>query len=148
MYAGIAVFDAGAVRTALAGSGDLLRQLIPALILVFVLMSVIHMTLDGKAVKRHLGKGAGVRGWALAVAAGVLSLGPVYPWYALLADLRNRGMHPSLAATFLYARAIKLPLLPLMAHYFGLAYTVVLSLCLLVFSVISGWILGRLTAEA
>lgn len=57
-------------------------------------------------------------------------------------------MHPSLAATFLYARAIKLPLLPLMAHYFGLAYTVVLSLCLLVFSVISGWILGRLTAEA
>lgn len=57
--------------------------------------------------------------------AGVLSAGPAYAWYTLLAGLRGQDMRRALVAAFLYARAVKLPLLPIMAHYFGMAYTVV-----------------------
>jgi len=39
-------------------------------------------------------------------------------------------MRASLAAVFLNSRALKLPFLPLMIHYFGIAYTLVLCLYL------------------
>lgn len=80
-----------------------------------------HWTLDTEDVRHYLGSAASMRSWALAISAGVLSLGPVYPRYALLGELHTRGMHSALIAALLHARAIKLPWLPLMAHYFGLA---------------------------
>jgi uncharacterized membrane protein YraQ (UPF0718 family) len=81
---------------------------------------------------------SGLGGWALTMLCGVLSAGPLYAWYPLLAELKAKGMSGALIATFLYSRALKLPLLPLMAHYFGLTYTIALSVCILVFSVLSG----------
>jgi predicted Fe-Mo cluster-binding NifX family protein len=52
-------------------------------------------------------------------------------------------MRASTAAVFLYARAIKLPLLPLLFHYFGSAYSVVLSLYLAGFALLSGIVMER-----
>jgi hypothetical protein len=57
-------------------------------------------------------------------------------------------MRPSTAAVFLYARAIKLPLLPLLFHYFGAAYSVVLSLYLAGFALLSGLVMERLDPTA
>jgi uncharacterized membrane protein YraQ (UPF0718 family) len=74
----------------------------------------------------------------------MLSVGPVYPWYALLGDLREKGMRSGLSAVFLYSRAIKLPLLPVMIHYFGLAYTLVLVAYLLLFSLLNGMAIEKL----
>ncbi|WP_157862467.1 hypothetical protein [Nitrosococcus halophilus] len=53
-------------------------------------------------------------------------------------------MDASLAAVFLYSRAVKLPLLPLMIYYFGTAYTLVLCLYLLGFSIMSGVLMRKL----
>ena len=53
-------------------------------------------------------------------------------------------MSEALIATFLCSRAIKLPLLPLMIHYFGAVHTVVLCLYLLGFAVLNGWLVERL----
>lgn len=38
-----------------------------------------------------------------------------------------------------------MPLLPLMFHYFGIAYTVVVSFYMLLFAIISGIIVEKLT---
>jgi phosphoenolpyruvate carboxylase len=56
-------------------------------------------------------------------------------------------MRMPLAAVFLYSRAIKIPLLPLMIHYFGTAYTLVLCLYLLGFSIICGFLMAWLEAR-
>ncbi len=40
--------------------------------------------------------------------------------------LQKKGMRPALIATFLYNRAVKIPLLPLLIIYFGLTYSLVL----------------------
>ena len=77
----------------------------------------------------------------------MLSVGPVYAWYALLGEMRGKGMRSALIATFLYSRALKLPLLPLMIHYFGVAYTLVLSVYLLVFAIIGGLVHERIMSE-
>lgn len=59
-------------------------------------------------------------------------------WYPLLADLREKGMREGYIATFLYNRAVKVPMLPLMIFYFGLPFTLALSLWMIVLSVIQG----------
>jgi zinc transporter ZupT len=87
---------------------------------------------------------SGLTGWLLAVLAGVISTGPVYTWYALLAELRGKGMRIALVAVVLYARAIKLPLL---AHYFGLRYMLVLSLLIAGFSIVNGLLKERLLRQ-
>ncbi len=44
----------------------------------------------------------------------------------------------------LYSRAVKLPLLPLMIHYFGVGYTLLLCLYLIGFAIVSGAVMQSL----
>jgi uncharacterized membrane protein YraQ (UPF0718 family) len=117
---------------------DMLGEVIPVLVIVFALIFLFELFLNPRRVETYLGATSGLRGWAMAVGAGILATGPVYAWYALLGELRAKGMKASLAAAFLYARALKFPLLPLLVHYFGLTYTLVLSVYLVIAALLSG----------
>lgn len=125
------------------------RELLPALGLVFFFLWLFNL-FEGlqKEAARHTGEGSGLRGWLLAIVAGVLSHGPIYPWYPLLRELKRKGTRPALLAAFLYARSIKLPWLPVMAHYFGLGYMLVLTGLMLIFSPLNGWLVERLPGVA
>ena len=143
-YGATALAEPGMARQALSAFRTMLGQVAPVLALVFVLMYLGERFLTPERTQSWLGCGSGRVGWLLALVAGVLSTGPIYAWYALLADLRTKGMRTALVAVLLYARAVKLPLLPLMAHYFGLRYTVVLSLFIAGFSILNGLAMERL----
>ena len=138
LYGVTALFSPAVSAQALALFGALLANVTPALVLVFCLIFLVNLFIDRRWLARHLGRTSGVRGWVFAIVAGILSAGPLFAWYPLLGDLRAKGMRDALIAAFLYARALKLPLLPLMVQNFGLAFTVTLSVCIIVFSVISG----------
>lgn len=146
-YLVLGVTDASRAVEALQFFTRVLGQVLPALGLVWLLLFLADLLLDKKRVRQHLGKESGLRGWIGALLAGVFAVGPIYGWYAVLAELRQKGMRDALIAAFLYNRALKLPLLPLLVHYFGLAYTLMLSLLLLLFSVITGLLIEKLTAE-
>jgi uncharacterized membrane protein YraQ (UPF0718 family) len=139
-----ALADPGLARQALASFVAMLGEVAPVLILVAALMFLTERFLTPARTQAWLGRGSGWVGWLLAVVAGVLSTGPVYSWYELLAELRSKGMRTALVAVLLYARAVKLPLLPLLAHYFGLRYMVVLSLFIAAFSIVNGLLMERL----
>jgi hypothetical protein len=49
-------------------------------------------------------------------------MGPIYAWYPLLKELREKGAANSLIAIFLGNRAVKPFLLPIMISYFGWVY--------------------------
>lgn len=139
----------GAIDAEMAGQsldffGRVMPQVLPVLLIVFLLLLAADLLFKPKWIKRNLGREAGIKGWFIAAVGGVLATGPLYAWYALLRDLREKGMRASLAAVFLYSRAVKLPLLPLMIHYFGTAYTLVLCLYLLAFSIVSGVMMLKL----
>lgn len=144
-YAGAALFDPGLARTAFAGFLVMFGKVAPMLFLVFILLFLGELYLSPARVEGWLSRRSGLRGWLLALAAGMLSSGPVYAWYALLAELRAKGMRTALVAVVLYARAIKLPLLPLLAHYFGLRYALALSLYIAAFSLLNGLSMERLS---
>ena len=122
-------------------------QVLPVLGLVFFLLFVVNIVLEPKRIGRYLGTESGMKGWVAAVFGGMLSMGPVYAWYPMLGELQQKGMRNALIATFLYSRAVKLPLLPLMIYYFGVAYTLILCLYLIGFSVISGIVIEKLAPQ-
>ena len=140
IYGMTAFLDIELASQAISFFLHLLEQVLPVLLIVFILIFIINLFLDPVWVEKNLGSDSGITGWLTAIVGGVLSAGPVYPWYALLKDLREKGMKQSLVAVFLYSRAVKLPLLPLLIHYFGITYTMILVSYLLVFSIISGFI--------
>jgi uncharacterized membrane protein YraQ (UPF0718 family) len=129
---------------ALAFFLHVMQQVLPILGLVFLLLLIANLLLQPAWIRRNLGKGSGIRGWLAAVFGGILSLGPIYPWYAMLGELREKGMRRALIAAFLYSRAVKPALLPLMIYYFGVTYTVIVCLYLIAFAIVSGIVVEKL----
>ncbi len=113
-------------------------QIIPVITAVILLMGISNYILKPKTVIKHLGGDSGVKGWILAISFGILSHGSIYVWYPLLKELHKHGMRTGLLAAFLYNRAIKIPLLPLMIFYFGIPFVAVLTINTIVASVVEG----------
>ncbi len=130
--------DGDATRQALRTSIDILYGILPVLALVVTLLVLTNYLLKPRQVAAHLGAGSGVKGWLLAAAGGVVSHGPIYIWYPLLQELQQKGMRPGLTAAFLYNRAVKIPLLPVMIYYFGVAYVGVLMAAMAAASLMEG----------
>jgi len=115
-----------------------LNMLIP-LVSVFFIMLLVNLFLKPAAVAKFLGKGSGIKGIVLSAAAGIISTGPIYAWYPLLKDLRDKGAGESSIAIFLYNRAVKPFLLPLMIGYFGWLYVVILTILMVLASIAVGF---------
>jgi len=146
-YGLLSLVNPAATSQSLVFFTHVMLQVLPVLGLVFLLLFIANLVLKPKWIRHYLGSGSGIKGWVAATLGGMLSLGPIYPWYVMLGELRLKGMRNALIAAFLYSRAIKLPLLPLMIHYFGIAYTLVLCLYLIGFSMISGIVVEKLTSK-
>lgn len=147
IYGDVALSDFLLLTQALHTFFDVFLQILPILGLVFILMLVFNYALTPERIKKYLGDASGAKGRLLVIVAGIFSSGPIYTWYILLGQLKKQGMTSSLMAVFLYSRAIKLPMLPLLMHYFGVQFTIILSLYLICFSIVSGIVTGRLLNE-
>jgi len=146
-YALLALKSPAQAQQALYASAQILWKLLPMLAVVIVLLGLFQYLLNPRALSRHLGSESGAKAWLIAAAGGVLSHGPSYVWYPMLADLRARGVRDGLIAAFLYVRAIKLPWLPVMVDYFGWTFTLTLSAVLLLFGVVQGVLMERLEGQ-
>jgi uncharacterized membrane protein YraQ (UPF0718 family) len=116
-------------------------NIIPVLLVVIFLMGLSNYLLKPKKVSKYLGKKSGFKGWFISALFGILSHGPIYVWYPLLKDLKEHGMRTGLLAVFLYNRAIKLPLLPVMIFYFGVLFVLILCIYMVVLSLFQGKII-------
>ena len=133
-------FDEAKGMVALQKSFQVIKILIPIFAIVIFLMALIGYFTQGKNKLENLAQQRGAKGWFWALFIGLLSHGPMYAWYPVLQQLRDKGLRDGYIATFFYARAVKLPLLPLMVDYFGFTFTVVLTLYILIASLIQGWL--------
>lgn len=127
---------------ALKYSSKLFLGIIPVLILVIILMAFTNFFMTKERITQYIGESSGLRGYSIAAFSGVISHGPIFAWYPLIGELVDEGMNIELAAIFLYTRAIKLPLLPILIYYFGLKFVLVWFLWLIVGSFLLGKSLG------
>ena len=125
----------------LGKSWAILMKILPIFAVVILFTALLNYLIQPKQIARHLGEESGARGCFWALAAGVISHGPMYAWYPLVEDLRRHGLRDGLIVTFFYARAVKIPLLPLMVDYFGWIFTLTLSLYIIIGSLVQGWCL-------
>ncbi len=143
IYLVLYFFNPGQFFLSLKFFYNLLLKVIPIFILVFVLMSLVNYFITPQFIMKHLGE-RGIKKWFFVIIGGILSTGPIYMWYPLLADLKEKGLTYGLIACFLYNRAIKIPLIPLMILYFSWIYVFVLLWVMVFVSVIQGILMDKL----
>ncbi len=141
LYFCTAFFQPENIQKSITMSKNMLIHILPVLLLIVCLMGIINYFVNPKAVSKYVGKGSGIKGYFFAIAAGILSHGPIYAWYPLMRDLRNQGMKSGLIAIFLYSRAIKIPLLPMLIYYFGIQFVVILTFYMIIAAILQGEII-------
>ena len=132
---------------ALEFSAGFFYHLLLPLVLVFLFMVVLNLFLNPPQFERYAKSGAGVKSRLLTATAGILSSGPIYAWYPLLKELRDRGAAPSLMAIFLVNRAVKPALLPVMISLFGWIFVLLLTVLTVSASFCVAFAMDRLFPE-
>ncbi|KPJ56437.1 hypothetical protein AMJ49_04835 [Parcubacteria bacterium DG_74_2] len=131
-------------KQAFIGSAELFQKIIPVFVLVLMFIFLSNIFFDPQKITRFLGREAGIKGWIIVIVGGILSTGPIYMWYPLLSEFKEKGMRDCFIAAFLYNRAVKIPLLPMMIYYFGLPFAAVLTFYTVLFSIINGVLVEKL----
>ena len=121
-------------------------EIVPIFIFVFVLMTLTNYFVTPKFIVKHL-KGKGIKKWFFVIVGGILSTGPIYMWYPLLADLKKKGLDHGFITCFLYNRSIKIAVLPIAILYFGWEYVLILSVVMIFASVVQGLMLNKLMSN-
>ena len=142
-YALLYIYYPDKTSEALAKSLSTMLHLLPVFLVVIVLMGIFTALMSAERIAQLLGRQSGIKGWAIAVVGGILSHGSSYIWYQMLANLREQKVRDGLLVTFLYARAIKLPWLPLMISYFGYIFTALLMFYIIIGALIQGLIVEK-----
>ena len=137
------IFNSNVFFMSLSFSSKIIFKIIPIFILVFILMTFSNYFITPKFIMKHL-REKGVKKWFFVIVGGILSSGPIYMWYPLLADLKKKGLNYGLIACFLYNRAIKIPILPIAIFYFSWQYILVLCFVMILVSVVQGLMINKL----
>ncbi|MFH1428104.1 MAG: permease [Patescibacteria group bacterium] len=122
-------------------------KIVPILLVVFIIMILVNIYFTKERIGKYLGEKSGIRGWVYAIISGILVSGPPYVLFPLLGEFKKQGMKNSLLAVFLYNRNVKIPFLPVMIYYFGLGFTLILSLYIIIFSILNGKIIKLLIKD-
>ncbi|OPL11712.1 MAG: hypothetical protein AVO39_05195 [delta proteobacterium MLS_D] len=138
IYAVLFLYVPEGTLSALKSSGKIVLAMLVPLTLIFVLMLLINLFVKPSNVAKFLGRSFGVRETLLSAAAGIISAGPIYVWYPLLKDLKEKGAGNYALSVFLYNRSIKPFLLPIMISYFGWIFVVTLLVMTFFSSIIVG----------
>jgi len=147
LYFILSFFNNDLIVNALINTGKMTLKIIPILIFVFIFSIFINLYLKNDTIKKHLGENSGIKGLLYAIIGGILISGPPYILYPMLNKLKKSGVKNSLIAVFLYNRNIKIPFIPVMIFYFGLTYTVIISIYILIFSILNGFLINLFIKE-
>lgn len=144
IYLGVFIFNSSMIIESLIKSLNIFKSLIFVLLLLIILTTIINYFVSSEILVKYMGKNSGIKGIIISIFAGIISVGPIYMWYPLLNDLQQKGVRTSLLVIFLYNRAIKIPLIPMLLVYFSWKYILILFFVMIVMSVVQGFIVERL----
>lgn len=116
----------------------IMTQILPIIGVVVVINGLINWWLPAKRMAQLFKDQGAKKSWGIAIIAGILSHGPMYLWYPMIADLRKSGVPDGIVVSYFYARAVKIPLLPLMVDYFGTLFSTVLVSYILIAALLQG----------
>ncbi len=142
-YLLLLLFDTNNAITSFKTFFTIIYTLLPIFGFIILLTALINYFLKPKDIIKHFGEDSGRKGIVYALLAGVISHGPMYAWYGLISELREEGAKDELLIIFFYARAIKIPMLPFMIGIFGIHFTIIISIYILLFAIIQGKLFSK-----
>lgn len=140
LYLVLAFINPEKILIATTTDFQVLYSLLPIFALIIFITTIINYFVKPKHIVKHIGEDSGLKGVLYALISGIVSHGPLYMWYDILNEMRGAGAKEKLLIIFLYARAVKIPLLVFMVELFGIAFTIIMTLYTLVASVIQGYL--------
>ena len=127
-------------------SFGIFKTVLPVLSMVLLFLVLFNM-INEKKLKNVVEKSPQFVQYLVMTAFGTFSHGPMYAWYPLMKGFHDKGISYGSIATFLYARGIKLAMMPALISFFGIKYTIVLTIYLLIFSNIQGIVVDILIKD-
>lgn len=144
VYIFLGLLNASFAFSALQNFFEAFVKVFPFLVFVFLIIFLVNLFLKPESINRHLGYEAGIRGWIYAIVGSILITSPPYVTFPLLGDLKKHGMRYKYITVFLNSRNVQVAFLPVMAHYFGLLFTAVVSFYVILYAILSALIIEKL----
>lgn len=119
------------------------NQILLVLVIVFIFMFVLNLILEKDIIKNKIKNSKSSTKYIFSIIWWIFSTGPVYLWYPFLKQLHDNWLNYWHLASFIYARAVKIPFLIIMIFYFWLKYTIIFNITLVLLALIV-WILTNL----
>lgn len=147
IYAVVLIINPQIASSSFASLISLFKSVWAILLFVFVVLFLINLFVKPEKIEKHLGQTSGIKGWFYTLGASAIISVPPYVLYPILGDLKKHGMKNSLIAAFMYNRNIQIAFVPAMIYYFGLRYTIIFAFYIILFSIVSGFIVGKLASK-
>lgn len=127
---------------------EAMLNILPIVGFVFIILFIVNYFLKPEKVKKHLGHESGLKGWFyIFFTGGFIPMGPPYVVLPLLGELKKQGMREALIISFLYVRNLQLIFLIVMAYYFGIIFTLVVSFYVFIFAILSGVLVEKIVIK-
>ena len=115
-------------------------KILPVFILVIFLTAVFNYYFPKERISQMLQGKPRWQTYIFSLLAGIISMGPVFAWYPLLKNLRDKHLENGALVTFFYAKSIKLTLLPIMIGFFGQLFSIIFMIYIALAALLQGFI--------
>lgn len=144
LYVVVGIFNSAYAKMAWNNFLKSAVDIVPILIFVFAVIFITNIFVGPEFIKKHLGQESGLRGWFYVILGSIIISGPPYVKLPLFGEFKKHGMKDSLIAAFFFNNNVQLAFLPVLIYYFGLKFAVVVSIYILMFSIIGGFVIGKI----
>ncbi|MFC1861026.1 permease [Chloroflexota bacterium] len=119
---------------------DMLK-ILPA---AFILIGLFEVWVKKETVEKHLGKGAGIRGYLWAVVIAGTTVGGIYVAFPVAYSLYSKGARLSIIFTYISASAIcRIPMTIFEASFLGIKFSIIRLLVSIPLVIITSMLLGN-----
>jgi uncharacterized membrane protein YraQ (UPF0718 family) len=117
---------------------------LPIFVVMMIMMQLVQLFVHKKDLISKLKKISGKKQKFVYILAGIFSMGPLYVWFPLLKNLKDKNISMGNLASFIYARSIKPIFFPVLFYYFDWKYILSLFISLFIFALIQGFVVDYL----
>jgi uncharacterized membrane protein YraQ (UPF0718 family) len=111
---------------------------VPIFLIVILISALINYYFPKERLSKILQEKSGFQTYLVSLLAGSISMGPLFSWFPLLKNLKEKGLKDGVLVTFIYAKSIKLTLIPIMIGFFGHVYTIIFMLFIAFAAIVQG----------
>ncbi len=122
-----------------------IKQILPLLIVVYIFIFIFNIIIKNDYIKNKIEKSNTVTKYIVVILLWIISTWPVYMWFPMLKKLHEHWINYEHIASFIYARAIKIPFLAAMFFYFWVKYTIIFNWVILFLAILIWLIINLLS---